>query len=186
MALKNIPERKEIENKYKWDLTSFIPDDDEWEKIYKKIESEINGYENFKGRMGESLEVFRSSLEFDMNMSREIEKIYTYAHLRSDEDKTNQFTLAMYQRSVNLYTRISEMSSFMTPEIQEIDDTVINSYINDASMKDYRFFLEKTRLLLVEMGCQLLCRKSNCFRPGCRKCLFLQEPSNSQRQTPLD
>ncbi len=143
MAVVNIPERKEIKENDKWDLKSLIPDDEEWEKLYKNLESKINGYDSFKGRMGESLETFRTSLEFDMNISREVEKIYTYAHLRSDEDKTNQFSLAMYQRSVNLYTRISELSSFMTPEIQEIDEAVINSYMYDPSMKDYRFFLEK-------------------------------------------
>jgi oligoendopeptidase F len=143
MAVVNIPERKEIKDNDKWDLKSLIQNDDEWEKIYKDLESKINGYDSFKGRMGESLETFRTSLEFDMNISREVEKIYTYAHLRSDEDKTNQFTLAMYQRSVNLYTRISELSSFMTPEIQEIDEAVIKSYMDDVSMKDYRFFLEK-------------------------------------------
>mgnify|MGYP001294777299 CR=1 FL=1 len=143
MAAINIPERNEINNNYKWDLTSLIKNDDEWERLYKDLESKIGGYENFKGRMGESLDTFRSSLEFDMNISREVEKIYTYAHLRSDEDKTNQFTLAMYQRSVNVYTRISEMSSFMTPEIQEIDEKIVRSYMDDASMKDYRFFLEK-------------------------------------------
>jgi oligoendopeptidase F len=143
MAVVNIPERKEIKDNDKWDLKSLIQNDDEWEKLYKDLETRMNGYENFKGRMGESLETFRISLEFDMNISREVEKIYTFAHLRSDEDKTNQFTLAMYQRSVNLYTRISELSSFMTPEIQEIDEAVIKSYMDDSSMNDYRFFLEK-------------------------------------------
>jgi oligoendopeptidase F len=143
MAVVNIPERKEIKDTDKWDLKSLIQNDDEWEKLYKDLETRINGYDSFKGRMGESLETFRTSLEFDMNISREVEKIYTYAHLRSDEDKTNQFSLAMYQRSVNLYTRISELSSFMTPEIQEIDEAVIKSYMDDLSMKDYRFFLEK-------------------------------------------
>jgi len=143
MASINIPERKEINDSDKWDLTPLIKNDEEWEKIYKDLETQINGYEKFEGRMGESLSTFKSSLEFDLNISREIEKIYTYAHLRSDEDKTNQFTLAMYQRSVNLYTRISELSSFMTPEIQGIDENIIKTYMDHESMIEFRFFLEK-------------------------------------------
>ncbi len=143
MAIINIPERNAINDGDKWDLTRLIRNDEEWERLYRDLESKIGGYDKIKGHIGESLDTFHGALEFDMNISREIEKIYTYAHLRSDEDKTNQFTLAMYQRSVNLYTRISELSSFMTPEIQEIDDAVIGSYIKDESMKDFRFFLEK-------------------------------------------
>jgi len=143
MTVKNIPERKEIQDQFKWDLTPLMKSDDEWEKIYKELESRLDGYNNFKGRMGESLETFKSALEFDINISREIEKIYTYAHLRSDENKADQFTLAMYGRAINLYTRITEMSSFMTPEIQEIDDAVIKSFIEHESMKDLKFYLEK-------------------------------------------
>ncbi|MCL2156044.1 MAG: oligoendopeptidase F [Leptospirales bacterium] len=143
MTIKTIRERKEIQDQFKWDLTPLMKSDNEWEKSYKELESKIDGYNKFKGRMNESLETFRSALEFDINISREIEKIYTYAHLRSDENKADQFTLAMYQRAINLYTRITELSSFMTPEIQEIDDTLIKSYMEHESMKDFKFFLEK-------------------------------------------
>ncbi|MCL1865682.1 MAG: oligoendopeptidase F [Spirochaetes bacterium] len=143
MTVKNIPDRRDIKDQFKWDLTPLMKNDDEWEKSYKELDSKINGYNNFKGRMGESLETFRTALEFDIDISREIEKIYTYAHLRSDENKADQFTLAMYQRSVNLYTRITELSSFMTPEIQEIDDNLIRSYMEHESMKDFKFYLEK-------------------------------------------
>ena len=79
MAVINIPERNEIKENDKWNLKSLIQNDDEWEKLYKDLESKIGGYESFKGNMGESLETFRSSLSFDLNISREIEKIYTYA-----------------------------------------------------------------------------------------------------------
>jgi len=143
MAMKNIPDRKTIQDSFKWDLSPLMKDDDQWETLYKDVESKIIQYEYYKGRMGESLETFRNSLEFDINISRELDKIYTYAHLRSDEDKADQTALAMYQRAVNLYTRISEASSFMTPEIQAIDESIVRGYMNDESMKDYVFFLEK-------------------------------------------
>lgn len=143
MAVKNIPERKNIQDSFKWDLAPLMKDDSQWEILYKEIESKIFQYEYYKGKMGESLETFRSSLEFDINISREIEKIFTYAHLRSDEDKSNQAALAMYQRATNLYTRVSEASSFMTPEIQALDESVVRGFMKHESMKDYVFFLEK-------------------------------------------
>lgn len=143
MASVTIPERKDIKAKDRWDLAPMFRSDDEWEALYKDIEGKIEEYDRFRGRLGKSLDAFKAGIEFDLSMSRSIEKLYTYAHLRSDEDKTNQFCLAMYQRSVNLYTRLSEASSFMTPEIQSIDTEVISKYISDQSMKEYRFYLEK-------------------------------------------
>jgi oligoendopeptidase F len=143
MASAAIPERKDIKAGDKWDLSPMFNTEEEWESLYKDIENKIAEYERFRGRLGKSLDAFKAAIEFDLTMSRSIEKLYTYAHLKSDEDKTNQFCLAMYQRSVNLYTRLSEASSFMTPEIQSIDSEVISKYISDHSMKEYRFYLEK-------------------------------------------
>ena len=93
--------------------------------------------------MGESLDLFRGTLEYDTALSRELEKLYTYAHLKSDEDKSNQFYLGMYQKVVNLYTRISEASSFITPEIQQLDDNLVKNFMEHESLKDYRFYIEK-------------------------------------------
>jgi len=143
MASATIPERKDIKAEHKWDLSPMFKSEDEWEALYKEIENKIAEYEKFRGRLGKSLDAFKAAIEFDLAMSRSIENLYTYAHLKSDEDKTNQFCLAMYQRSVNLYTRLSEASSFMTPEIQSIDPEIISKYMSDQSMKEYRFYLEK-------------------------------------------
>ncbi len=138
-----IPERKDVKESDKWDLKPLFADDENWEKLYKKIENDIKGYEDYRGKMSLSLEAFRGTIEFDLEISRDFEKLYTYAHLKSDENKSEQFYLAMYQKAMNLYTRLSESSSFMTPEIQSIEEGVVRKYMEDPSMKDYGFYLEK-------------------------------------------
>ena len=143
MALKEIPERKDIQPGDKWDLSPMFADDGSWETLYRSLEGRIASYADFRGTMSRSLEQFRDTIGFDISVSRDLEKLYTYAHLKSDEEKSNQFYLAMYQKSVNLYTRISEASSFITPEIQSMDESLVKNFMNDASMKDYRFYLEK-------------------------------------------
>jgi oligoendopeptidase F len=143
MPKKMIPVRKEIENDQKWDLTPLFESDETWEALYAEIEKEIGSYNNFKGKMGQSSNVFKDTLEFHLRVSRRIEKLYTYAHLKSDEDKSNQFYLGLYQRAVNLHTRASELSSFLKPEIQTIPDDIMHKFMTDKAMRDVRFFLEK-------------------------------------------
>ncbi len=143
MAHKDIPERKDIKGSDMWDLTPLFGDDDAWDSLYRSLEGRISAYDEFSGKMSQSLEKFRGAVEFDLSMARDLEKLYTYAHLRSDEEKSNQFYLAMYQKAVNLYTRVSEASSFMTPEIQAMDESLVSGFMNDASMKDYAFYMEK-------------------------------------------
>lgn len=139
----NIPERKDVKEEYKWDLSPLFKNEDEWNTLFEDVEGNIGGYNRFYGLMGDSLEKFRGTLEFDLALSRELERLYTYAHLKSDEDKSNQLYQAMYQRVVNLYTRVSEASSFITPEIQQLNEDLVRGFMADDSMKDYRFYLEK-------------------------------------------
>ena len=143
MTKKTIPERKNIPDDHKWDLTALFNSDRDWEKWFAEVESQINSYAAFKGRLTESVHVFKEAIDFHLLLTRKIERIYTYAQLKSDEDKSNQFYLRLHQRAVGLNNRASESSSFMVPEIQAIADDQMNAYLADESLAAYQFYLQK-------------------------------------------
>ncbi len=138
-----IPERSEIPARDRWDLTPLFPGTAEWEDLYTKIERDIERYDGYAGRLAESPALFREALEFDLDTGRALERIYTYAHLKSDEDTADQAAMGLLQRAMNLYRRASERSSFMTPEIQALPEPVVESYLADPAMAAYRFYLDK-------------------------------------------
>ena len=143
MTKKIIPNRKDIPIEHQWDLTPLFESDDRWEILYTKAEQEILSYPSFKGRMQESVIVFKNAIEFHLSISRKIEKLYTYAHLKNDQDKSNPFYLACFQKAVNLHTRGAELSSFIIPEIQALSEDTIGQFMSDETLRDYRFYLEK-------------------------------------------
>lgn len=143
MTARTIPDRSAIPEEHKWDLTPLFDDDSAWQALYDRLESELSGYDTYRGRLGESLGTLKAAITFDLDLSRRIERLYTYAHLKNDEDKSNQTYLAMYQRAVSLYTRASELSSFMRPEIMAIPEETMQAYRDSADLADYRFHLEK-------------------------------------------
>jgi oligoendopeptidase F len=143
MAENKILLRKEVKKEDQWDLSPLYNSDDEWEKHFNEVDEKIKGYESYKGKLKESFEIFKKALDFDMDLSRQLDKLYTFAHLKNDEDKTNQNYSGMNEKALNLHSRISEVSSFLTPEIQSIPDDIINSFINEESISEYRFMLEK-------------------------------------------
>ena len=143
MTQRTIPERKDIPDDHKWDLRPLFRSDEDWEKEVAEVESRIDLYADYKGRLKDSVNVFKEAIEFHLSLTRKIERIYTYAHLKSDEDKSNQFFLGLHQRAVSLHTRASESASFMTPEIQSIPDDQMNSFLADDLLAEYKFFLEK-------------------------------------------
>jgi len=143
MTRQTIPERKNVPDDHKWNLRPLFGSDKEWEKWVAEVESRIDLYAGYQGRLKDSINVLKEAIDFHLSLMRKIEKIYTYAHLKSDEDKSNQFYLGLYQRATSLHTRAAESASFMTPEIQGIPDDQMNFFLADDSLAEYRFYLEK-------------------------------------------
>jgi len=143
MTARRIPDRSAIPPNHQWDLTPLFTDDAEWQPLFDQVTSELTGYARYQGHMGDSAEALAAAVTFDLDLSRRIERLYTYAHLKNDEDKSNQAYLAMYQRAVSLYSRASELSSFMRPEIMAIPAETMQTYLTSEALADYRFYLEK-------------------------------------------
>ena len=143
MSKITIPERKDIPDDHKWKLAELFGSDDDWETGFDAAGKKTDAYAQFKGRLHASLAVFKDALEFHMQLTHSIERLYTYAHLKSDEDKSNQHYLGMHQRAISLNTRASEQASFMIPEIQSLPQKIIRTYLQDNSLQEYRFYLEK-------------------------------------------
>jgi len=138
-----IPERSDISDEYKWNLAPLFESDKSWETRFSEIEDELATYDKFRGHLKDSVAVFKSAIEFHLGLTRKLEGVYTYAHLKSDEDKSNQYFLGLHQRALNLFARASEIASFLTPEIQAIADEIINQYLADDSLIGFKFYLEK-------------------------------------------
>ncbi|MBT8364300.1 MAG: oligoendopeptidase F, partial [Deltaproteobacteria bacterium] len=77
MSGKTIPERKDIPDKHKWDLTTLFESDAPWETMFAGIKAGLVNYEKFKGHLKESVAVFREAIEFHLEFSRKIEMVYT-------------------------------------------------------------------------------------------------------------
>ncbi|WDP91999.1 MAG: oligoendopeptidase F [Desulfobacter sp.] len=135
--------RKKVSPEDCWDLTPMFGSDGDWEALYTDLESRLAEYETFKAGFGDDFRQFKACLDFDHSMGRDLEKIYTYAHLKNDEDKTAPAGDSLFQRAMNLYTRISDASSFIVPKIQAVPVATLKAYIQEPDMAAYRFYLEK-------------------------------------------
>ncbi len=138
-----IPKRNEIPKSHKWNLTSLFSSDDHWQTEFKKMNQKISEYNRFKGNLHKSADVLADAIEFDLEISRRIDRLYTYAHLKSDQDKSNSFNLGLLDRAVNLNTRAGELSSFIRPEIVAIPDENMKKFKTDKRLIPYLFYLEK-------------------------------------------
>lgn len=140
---KKAPLRSEIPASDTWDLAKLFKSDAAWERAYKKLESQVEGYGAFKGRLGRSAKVLRDCCDFEARFEKLAEPVGSYAFLKSAEDVTNSAYQGLSARFTHLATRAGEAASFIAPEIQAIPKKKLLSFIKSPLLKDYRFQLEK-------------------------------------------
>lgn len=163
-VLKN---RSEIDDKYKWKLDKIYSTDDEWEKEFNELKNESPKLKSFSGKLNDKEEILKY-LEFNEKISRKAEKLYVYAHMRSDEDTTNQKYQNMMNRADAFMAELSSYGAFFVPEILSLKDGFIEDLIkNDKRFKVYEFMLldilkEKPHVLNKDME-ELLALASDCL-----------------------
>jgi len=135
--------RKDISDESKWDLNGLYPQESVWQDDFDQLEKDIAGYESFEGALADSVRRIKACLEFDMDISRKIEKLYTYAHLRNDEDKTNAPNQSTFEKVVRLHTRTAQASSYIPSELMAIPEDRMNEFLQDKELEFYKLHLER-------------------------------------------
>ena len=135
--------RDEIPEQSKWDLSGLYSTNEDWDKDLIALEADLSGYASFQGTLSQSFLKLRECIEFDISFSRRIEKLYTFAHLKNDEDKTNNFYQKNFEKVMRLLNEANSASSFIRPEIMEIPQEKIAEFIKEEGMEFYKFHLEQ-------------------------------------------
>lgn len=117
VASQNIPERSEIDEKYKWKLTDIFKSDEEWEDVFSSVTQKISGYKNFVGRLSEAPDKLLECFKFDEEINVKLEQLHLYAMLSKDSDIRVGKYRSMDDRIKTLSAQIAAASSFIRPEL---------------------------------------------------------------------
>jgi len=135
----SLPVRDDIEDKYKWDLTHIYTNDEKWEKDFSWVEKNLKDYDNFKRKLNSDADTLLACLKFDDSIGIRIERLYLYAMLAKDCDLRDNTYQAMDDRIKSLYARVSTVSSFIKPELLEIDsDELLQMIESNDELKIYK------------------------------------------------
>lgn len=144
-----INERQQVAKDDQWDLDPLYPSLEGWRREFASILPangvsphwpEIGAY---KDHLQESPQVVRECLERLLDISRKLTKLYTYAHLRHDEDITDD----LYKQAFNEVTAalydFQHETAWFEPTLIALPEEKIQAYLNSPELKPYRFQLEK-------------------------------------------
>ncbi|MER2141252.1 MAG: oligoendopeptidase F, partial [Priestia megaterium] len=136
--VKKLPSRSEIKVEDTWKLEDIFASDDAWEKEFEEVKALIPKMEKFKGKLGESAQTLYDALQEQDELTMRVSKLYTYAHMRYDQDTTNSFYQGLNDRIKTLYTQIASALSYVTPEILSIEESKIKKYM--AEHKELKLY----------------------------------------------
>ena len=137
-------ERSEIENKYKWNLTSLYENDAAWEEDLKKIEEATAKVAAYQGKLTNSENVL-ACLKASTDMGRLISNLFCYANLRRSEDTRAEDAQKMYMRIYMNYVKAVSSVAFLEPEFLSLPEETIEEIVNDPALAEYRFQLENLK-----------------------------------------
>ncbi|MDS0524154.1 oligoendopeptidase F [Clostridium sp. SHJSY1] len=167
MNEKVLKKREEIPEEAKWKLDKIYENQDEWERDFQNLKEESPKIKDFSGKLQDKEEILKY-LELNEKISRKVEKLYVYAHMKCDEDTTNQNTQSVMNKIDSYMAELGSYSAYFVPEILALKDGFIEDLVNsDERFKLYEFMLkdilkEKKHILTKEME-ELLALASDCL-----------------------
>lgn len=137
-----VPQRSEIDPKYKWDLTKMFATDQAWEEAFQFVKANLGRLTEFQGKLSESAANLRHCLMLRDSINMVNDNVYVYSGLKLDEDNRDSKYQELQERASMLNSELNNAQSFIEPELLSIDAAALNALVDsDPQLAVYRFYL---------------------------------------------
>jgi oligoendopeptidase F len=136
--------RADLPAGYQWNPNDIFPDDAAWEAEMKAIAADIPKLKAFEGRLGESAATLLDVQNARFETINRLYKLYIYAQTKYDVDQGNDQSRQMSGRVATLLPAYGEATSWIEPELLEIDPAVIKNFMaEDKDLQIYDYYFEE-------------------------------------------
>ena len=98
--------RSEVKIEDKWKLEDIYESDVKWEEEYNELAKDVSKPQEYRGRLNDKA-TLKEFLVLVDTLSLKAERLYGYAHMRKDEDVSNDKYVGMSDRAMSLYIALS-------------------------------------------------------------------------------
>lgn len=142
------PERKDVPDKYKWNLADMYPALADWQADIKKVDGEIDNFASYKGKLAENSQTLFNALSSYFDMLKVFYKASTYAGNLSNEDVRISENQALLQQLSSVGTKFSETASYFEPEILLIPKEKIEKFFKEKpELETYSVYIDNIQRL---------------------------------------
>ncbi|RPK07198.1 hypothetical protein BSBH6_00822 [Bacillus subtilis] len=139
-----LPERSEVKAEDTWRLEDIFPNDEAWNKEFQAVKELIPNLSKYKGKLADSADHLYEALTYQDKVMERLGRLYTYAHMRSDQDTGNSFYQGLNDKAGNLYTQAASATAYLVPEILSIEEDKLQQFILEKEeLKLYSHAIEE-------------------------------------------
>ncbi|EGC27284.1 oligoendopeptidase F [Streptococcus sanguinis] len=137
-------QRNEIEEKYTWDLSTIFPTDEAFEAELAQVSEEVKKAASLAGHLLDSADSLLTTTEIQLDLMRRIEKLYSYAHMKNDQD-TRVAKYQEYQaKGMTLYSNFGQSFAFYEPEFMAITEEQYQAFLAEQpALQQYQHYFDK-------------------------------------------
>ncbi len=137
-------QRNEINEKDTWDLSTIFEKDQKWEEELALLTEDTKQAASLEGHLLDSAESLLDITERYLDLSRRLEKLYVYAHMKNDQDTRVAKYQEYYAKAMALYSQLDQVFSFYEPEFMAItEDQYRNFLAEEPKLQTYKHFFDK-------------------------------------------
>ena len=137
-------QRNEINEKDTWDLSTIFETDQKWEEELALLTEDTKQAASLEGHLLDSAESLLDITERYLDLSRRLEKLYVYAHMKNDQDTRVAKYQEYYAKAMTLYSQLDQVFSFYEPEFMAItEDQYQNFLAEESKLQPYKHFFDK-------------------------------------------
>ena len=137
-------QRNEINEKDTWDLSTIFETDQKWAEELALLTEDTKQAASLEGHLLDSAESLLDITERYLDLSRRLEKLYVYAHMKNDQDTRVAKYQEYYAKAMTLYSQLDQVFSFYEPEFMAItEDQYQNFLTEEPKLQPYKHFFDK-------------------------------------------
>ena len=121
--------RADVPEKYKWDLTSFFKDENEFNDVYNKTLEDIKKLNEYQGCTKDANKLYEY-LNLDINTEAIAENLYIYAYLINDQELGKKESIERKNKCENLLNTYYLNVSFFAEELLSLTKEEYNNLFN--------------------------------------------------------
>ncbi|MDR0993502.1 MAG: oligoendopeptidase F [Verrucomicrobiota bacterium] len=137
-----VPLRRDLPEELTWNLSPLFASPEAWEAAFAKLDEAAAPVLCMQGKLDSPAAVAKL-LEAETGLDRLLDRLYTFAHLRHDEDTTNDENQGREARIRSRYTELAAQCAWITPELLSHPEEELRAWMEAPELAPFRRTLLK-------------------------------------------